>query len=340
MNRKIQNMSLLCAVLVVGIHVRWPEGDAFGWFGYHFIKEGIARIAVPFFFIVSGFFLARHFNETGWWRIEVVKRVKSLVIPFYVWSLISVLVTIPFSIAADMMAHRPFGSSVASGFPGVMAIFAFDLTKDPVLIPLWYVRCLFLFALTSFAVGFLVSRMRVAWLSLLYCLALVLSFMSSDSALYGLFDHGYSLWGLFYFSLGAYLAIYGAKPCKPIVATSFWVIGCSLMVARAFALQGCDWTHELAGMLMVPFMLYAVWCIIPARRMPDFLATCPLPIYLMHGIVFIILGLLWKHIHLENSPSIQALVMYVTGVCVPVLAFAGFRKWTPKAALFLFGGRG
>lgn len=97
---KIKNMALVCAVLVVGIHVKWPHDTAFslGWFGYHFIKEGIACIAVPFFFTVPGFFLGRHFGEDGWWRRAVFKRVLSLVVPFYIWCLVAVLITVPLSL--------------------------------------------------------------------------------------------------------------------------------------------------------------------------------------------------------------------------------------------------
>lgn len=67
MSNKISNMSFLCAVFVAIIHSQAP-----GLWG-DFLKEGICRVAVPFFFIVSGYFLSRHFNDDSWYIRELKK---------------------------------------------------------------------------------------------------------------------------------------------------------------------------------------------------------------------------------------------------------------------------
>ena len=342
-SNKLKNMALLCSVLVVGIHVRWPHDDEFslGWFGYHFIKDGVARIAVPFFFVVSGFFLARHFDEPGWWRREVGKRIRSLAIPFYLWSLIAVSVTIPFSIVADMIAHRPFGTSVASSFPGIMPILALNLTRDPILIPLWYVRCLFLFVMTSFIIKFFVCRIRFAWIVASFCLVLGFALAPEGGGWHMVFDHGYSVKGLFYFSVGAWLVSCGVKLGHRMVylATMSAVIGCVLMFMKVFSFEGSGWAINMADSLMIPFLLYATWCFVPTCGLPDFLAQCPFPIFLMHGVVFIILGLVWRNLGLAEYHLAYALTMYFTGVTIPIVALAVLRKWMPRFAAVALGGR-
>ena len=342
-SNKLKNMALLCSVLVVGIHVRWPHDEIFslGWFGYHFVKEGVARVAVPFFFVVSGFFLARHFDDPGWWHREVGKRIRSLVIPFYVWSLIAVFVTIPFSIVADMIARRPFGTSVASSFPGIMPILALDLTQEPILIPLWYVRCLFLFVLTSFIIKFFVCRIRFAWMIASLCLMLAFALAPEGGGWHMIFDHGYSVKGLFYFSVGAWLVSCGVKYSHRTIyfAAMSAIIGLALMFMKVFAFEGCTWAINMADSLMIPFLLYAIWYFVPTWEIPDFLAQCPFPIYLMHGVVFIILGLVWRNLGLVEYPLAYAFTMYFTGVTMPMVVLAMLRKWMPSFAAVVLGGR-
>ena len=63
---KMRNMSLFCAFLVVVIHCRPSfEAGTFGWWVRQFIEEGITRIAVPYFFVASGFFAAAKYESGG-----------------------------------------------------------------------------------------------------------------------------------------------------------------------------------------------------------------------------------------------------------------------------------
>ena len=66
-SQKIKKMSFICSLLVVCIHVTWCADNTFslGWLIEQGVRQGIARIAVPFFFVVSGFFLAQHFEKRG-----------------------------------------------------------------------------------------------------------------------------------------------------------------------------------------------------------------------------------------------------------------------------------
>ena len=77
---KFKNMAIVCAILVVFIHIplgRLESGSVL-WVFDMLVRWGIAQIAVPFFFVASGYFLAGHIGEDGWWKREILKRIRAL----------------------------------------------------------------------------------------------------------------------------------------------------------------------------------------------------------------------------------------------------------------------
>lgn len=78
LSSKFKNMAFIAACLVVLIHSgKAEEQDGSSWWFVQLVTEGVFRMAVPFFFLTSGFFLAQYIDGCGWWRREVKKRVRS-----------------------------------------------------------------------------------------------------------------------------------------------------------------------------------------------------------------------------------------------------------------------
>ena len=67
LSARFANMSFVCACLVVLLHVTAEPacGSALWWVQSVFGGEGVAKIAVPYFFFTSGFFLARRVRDAG-----------------------------------------------------------------------------------------------------------------------------------------------------------------------------------------------------------------------------------------------------------------------------------
>ena len=338
-SQKIKNMSLLCAFFVVSIHVSWTHEQALsaGWFMYNAIAQGIARIAVPFFFVVSGYFLAQHFDEEGWWGREVKKRIKSLVVPFLLWSIITLVAPVPLSIIADLIAHRPFGTNIYILHDcNWLRLFGLDLTDFPLHVPLWYVRCLFFFVLTGSLFKVCVTRFKYAWIASAFAFLLVCNHLPNEN-LREFFRMGYSAGGIFYFSVGVAIQRFRLGGASRRNAIICGIVGFSLLAAKllfAFNL----WRGEIAiGKIMLPFLIYFTWHFMPARKLPNYLTSCSFPIFLMHTVLFAYIGIALKHLPVEGLS--RDFAIFFGGILGSVVIALVLRRFAPKVAALLFGGR-
>ena len=61
-----------------------------------YISYGICQIAVPTFFLISGFLFYQHLQEWNWnvWKGKILRRVHTLVIPYLIWNIIRYLFNI------------------------------------------------------------------------------------------------------------------------------------------------------------------------------------------------------------------------------------------------------
>ena len=336
-SQKIKNMSLLCAAYVVAIHMGLPGGrETSTWLVHQILVEGFARTAVPFFFVVSGFFLSAHFSEEGWWWREVKKRISSLVVPFFIWSLIAVIISVPSSIVADLIAHRPFGTSIYMFHEtNWLRIVGIDLTDVPILGALWYVRCLFFFVLLSPFILFLLSKLRIGWLILCFTLHILHSHISSP-AVSSFLIRGFSIYGLFYFSVGVFIRQY--QNFKMTRKKAFWgaAIGISLLVTKIIFFYNTWRFQILVGKLSVPFLLYVTWHFMSAKSWPLWLTSCAFPIFLMHGLLIYILYRLRIY---QEILMWQPMVNFIVGFFGSIIVTNLLRRTIPRLSQILFGGR-
>jgi surface polysaccharide O-acyltransferase-like enzyme len=93
LSKKISTISFVGTVLVVLLHSSSGNGDVLKILnlnGYiqNLFSNGIARIAVPMFFLISGYLFFRNIVPTRYFFINKYKsRFKTLVIPFIFWSI-------------------------------------------------------------------------------------------------------------------------------------------------------------------------------------------------------------------------------------------------------------
>lgn len=322
-NDKVAFWSFVFVLGVVMIHCVWTPESTVGRLSVALFKDTLARLAVPFFFACSGFFLARHFDESGWWRREVRKRLRTLALPYVIWLL--VLVAVMYA-----ETHKLLG-------PGA---FGLNPCRMPALSPLWYIRCLMMFTVLSPAFKFLIDRGRHWMLFLSYGVLLAftaathLCNLTDVNGVGGFFYYGFSLEGLFYFLGGMYVQRHWKGALSRVASVSLLTVGCAMIALRVWlAYRGVTvWIGYRC--LVTPLVLVGIMGVPAPLRLPDFLKGCVFPIFLVHGVVLAAMRC-WGGTYHACNPWLE----FAAGVSVPILFCNFLRRVAPRVSGILFGGR-
>lgn len=164
--------------------------------------EILTSLCVPLYFMISGYFFFYRKNfDMQVYRRNIGKRVSTLLIPYLLWNLIALLLWQLRCMVniGHMMLDAKFVvcSFWAATFDGA--------SSSPIDYPLWFVRDLMVMCLLSPVIYFALRRGRTLWLFVTG----ILWFFDFNSRI-----PGFSSVAMFFFSVGAYLSIYGVDPLK------------------------------------------------------------------------------------------------------------------------------
>lgn len=294
---KFANMSLLSAFMVVSIHV-FKRNQEFGstvWWFRQFMGEGLCRIAVPYFFLVAGYFLARHFKEVNWWRSEATKRIRTLIVPFLTWCLICFLLSSMIIIVKNyhdricwyeglFTRHRLL---IASGL---------NPFSVPELRQLWFVRVLFCLVLISPFLRCIASWRGVLLLWMLWVMGKFVWPEICSTRWWMFLNFGlFSFEGALFFTLGIRLRMSNFNWLKISrrFALGALIVGCLILVVKVFAVYlMIPFVHCLAC-LYIPLFLIGILGVMPCFSMHGVLQKVHFPLYLIHlNVIFIYFALL------------------------------------------------
>ena len=330
---KVSLFAFLSALAVCALHLPWPAQTPAERV-FLTVLHSVLPTALPLFFAISGFFLARRWQEDGWWRRAVGKRARTLLVPYFAW--LAIFAAVMAAVAPDLSFFR--GQTPMTWFG------AFPW-RPPRLYPLWFLRGLFLFVLMSPLVVKAVAAGRgLALLASVYGAHLVYSslmgvgFLNPNfSRLGGFLWYGFSLDGFVGFVLGVMLAI--RPPLRrpsPRAVRLCGLAAAALIALRVAALLVLGWSHIVApNVLIIPPLAVFLWYTVPAAKVTEVFKGSSFPIYLMHYAVIAVYGVLRG----AAIGWLECLLLFALAVLVPVFTSRAVRRLSPRLSEFLFGGR-
>ncbi len=154
------------------------------------ISQGIARTAVPLFFLISGYFFFRGFQSV---RLDYLNRMKSrvrtLLIPFIFWNVLTLIII---AVAQLLPSTRLFMSGNIARIDSfdfydyINAIFG--ITRMPIALQFWFIRDLMILAILAPVIYFFIVRLPMIFIGLLavcwFTGVWPISIPSSDAALF------------------------------------------------------------------------------------------------------------------------------------------------------------
>lgn len=344
LSRKIANMGFVCMCLIVALHVNVCPPAGTWQRSVYDLCIAISEAAVPSFFVISGFLMAGHFGEAGWWRREVSKRVKSLAVPFVVWNLFYLVFSATLTSVVSALGGS-FGGVRWSEI-GIMKVLSALGLIPPFwcqLTFMWYVRCLVVFACCAPLFLFAKSRWKgIAVLLVLFAVYAAFPFLLPEAVDWKVHFLKYAwMKGVCFFSLGAYLRWNGDALGHFVGRIPRWilVLPAGLLL---FADKGFQMPIPLRSLFEIFAVMIALWSVVPACPWPRWLTGSAFPIFLLHSAVitgfmaiFSVTGT--KAIMESSILSFFAQIVGVILICVGISFL--LRRSLPRLSSIAFGGR-
>ncbi|MBE6049600.1 MAG: acyltransferase [Clostridium sp.] len=204
LSSKIKIVSFICILMVVYVHnynytdyyleitTTITEGLNYGTIIEYFICNGVTRVCIPLFFLMSGylFFLGCDFSLSKY-VYKVKSRFVSLVIPYLIWSALGILFLWLFR-DVDIIPVNDMKETLSND--GIIELF-----KNPPSYQMWYIKQLYIYVLASPVFYFILKN---NYLSIVYfVVTCIIWFIDLKCGVL-------STEGLLFFGLGAYLALH------------------------------------------------------------------------------------------------------------------------------------
>jgi surface polysaccharide O-acyltransferase-like enzyme len=207
LSNKIKILSFMAIIMVVFLHaynIDIKQGGTvlyfekgYNWFIQNYISNGVTRIAVPMFFLISGFlfFFNKGVPHSINFEDKIKKRMKTLLVPYLFWVLFGILFY--FLLQSFPQSKSFFTKKLIANYTGLDWLNA--IFVNPIPYQFWFIRDLIVITFLSPIFYFLLKKLKLIYIVTIggfWVFNQDTVFLTSEA--------------LLFFSCGAYISI--AKP--------------------------------------------------------------------------------------------------------------------------------
>ena len=233
-----------------------------GWDSYEVLKimvsQTLVKVAMPTFFVMSGYLFfanVEQFNKKIYWQ-KILRRIKTLLIPYIVWNL--------------LMAVK-------------LKTFCLSIFWEPANMPLWFLRDLIIVSLLTPIIYIGVKKINY-WIFIL----LIPIYLTGIWAI----QPGPNPYAICFFTLGAYLSIQKINLVKVCLKMEKVAYLLTVFLALAMVLAYPTITYSLLLLCFRVVSIVAVFCLAyrilsqTNKRIPQTACDASYFVYLVHYVFF------------------------------------------------------
>lgn len=339
LSRHFAAMSFVCAILIVALHsLAADKAGLIVRCAFRFVSGGVCETAIPWFFFAAGFFLAGHIGEDGWWKREVLKRIRTLLVPFWIWSVAIFSLNVAMAIVIRIFNYQYGGPNAMewlsfSGFARLVGLDYLDTMPT-----MWFLRTLFVFVIFSP----LLARLGEVGLLVLFVCSVAFPIVPwADSRVLTVGFNLLSMRGLFYFSAGLFLRRFKLRRTVPT-----WMVftfGIGLAIAKIVSVEmGLYGVATALDSAQLPMLTYAVFLVCKMVPIPRSITELSFPIYVTHMMIVLCVSAVYGVLGIGGAGSItmwKGVLRFVLALVLTIPICIVLKKKFPRFSGIAFGGR-